>query len=67
MTVEQEVLIKALAYTRDLVSSYPDEAIHLTVYNSLIKQLRATFRVVPSQTEASYVLSPSRAVLKKVD
>lgn len=67
MTVEQEVLMKALAYTRDLVSSYPNEAIHLTVYNSLIKQLRATFRVVPSQSEPSYVLSPSRAVLKKVD
>jgi hypothetical protein len=65
MTVEQQELQKALAYTRSLMEAQPNEDVHKAVYQSLIRQLRATFRVV-SSPEPTYVLSPSRAVLKRV-
>lgn len=66
MTVEQQTLTKALAYTRSLMEAQPDEYIHAKIYQSLIRQLRATFRVVTSNEEAQYIYSPSRAVLKRV-
>lgn len=67
MTVEQHTLLKALAYTRDLMSQHPNELVHQSVYKSLIKQLRDTFCVVASTPETKYAYSPSRAVLKRVD
>jgi len=67
MTVEQQTLLKALTYTREIMSHYPNELVHQSVYKSLIKQLRATFRVITSNAEPQYVYSPSRSVLKKVD
>lgn len=65
MTVEQQTLTKALAYTRGLMESQPNEDVHKAVYQSLIRQLRATFRIVANE-DAQYVYSPSRAVLKRV-
>lgn len=65
MTVEQQTLIGALTYTRGLMVDQPNEDVHKSIYQSLIKQLRATFRIVANE-DAQYVYSPSRAVLKRV-
>lgn len=67
MTPRQQELQLLIAHQRKVLEALPGDLVEETVFDTLVTALRNSFTAIDGgKVEEQYVLSPSRAVLKRV-
>lgn len=66
LSAKQRDLQAAIQRQRGIVRAFPEDITERVLLDTLVASLRETFYVVPQSPTPQYVLSPSRAILKRV-
>lgn len=68
MTKRQEELLTLISHQRKVLEKLPGDHVEEVVFDSLVTELRGTFKVIEGckEEKPQYEYSPSRAVLKRI-